>query len=67
VLFGSGEECPAAFTPAFILRPFELVLAASGGGVGVTLSLCSDGCNSALGRLFAAAVSRGGGCGRSLA
>lgn len=37
----------------------------SGGGVGVTESGGNDELSSCRGRLFAAAVSSGGGCGRS--
>ena len=64
MVLGRGEECPAALTPDFDFRASELLLEASGGGVGVTLSRGED--EFSLGRLFAAAVSRGGGWGRSL-
>jgi hypothetical protein len=60
-----GEDGPAALVPVRAVLPLALALVASGGGVGVTALPDKDELNSCLGRLFAAAVSKGGGWGRS--
>ena len=57
----SGDDGPAAFVPVRSLRPFAFALEASGGGVGVIALTGEVEFNSWRGRLFAAAVSRGGG------
>ena len=62
-----GEDGPAALVPVRAVLPLALALVASGGGVGVTALPDKDELNSCLGRLFAAAVSKGGGWGRSRA
>jgi|SRR5277367_972184 hypothetical protein len=61
-----GDDGPAAFVPERLVFPFAFAVVVSGGGVGVTALPGADEFNSCLGKLFAAAVSNGGGCGRSL-
>ena len=60
-----GDDGPAALVPVRAVLPFPFALEASGGGVGVTALPDIDEFNSCRGRLLAAAVSNGGGCGRS--
>jgi len=61
-----GDDGPAAFVPERLVFPFAFAVDVSGGGVGVTALPDTDEFNSCRGKLFAAAVSNGGGCGRSL-
>ena len=64
---GRGDDGPAALVPDRECREFVFeVEEVSGGGVGDTESLGKEEFNSCRGRLFAAAVSSGGGWGRSL-
>lgn len=65
VVAAKGDECPAAFVPVRGFRALLLAFDVSGGGVGVTASDGKDEFSLSRGKLFAAAVSNGGGCGRS--
>ena len=57
----SGDDGPAAFIPVRGFRPLVFALEVSSGGVGVTPLIGNDEFSSWRGRLFAAAVSSGGG------